>query len=142
MSKNDDRAKLIAGLNKSLEWEYAAMIQYVQHAAVITGPEFDSIQKELIIHSQEELAHANVLAEQIGFFDGTPSVDVEEREVAADPKKMLEQDLAGEEGAILRYKALIAQAEGLGEYGLRRHLEDLLIQEEEHKRDLLSALKR
>lgn len=137
-----DKIKLITGLNKALEWEYAASIQYVQHAAMITGPEFDGIIKELIVHSNEELAHANVLAEQITFLGGVPTSEVAERSVAKDTKTMLEQDLIGEQHAIDRYKSLIAEAEQLQEYGLRRILEDLLIQEEEHKRDLMSALNR
>lgn len=134
------KKKLIEELNKDLEWEYAAAIQYVQHAAVITGPEYESIQKELLIHSQEEMAHAVMLADQISFLGGVPTVDVEKREVSASSKEMLQQDLWGEENAIQRYKERIAQAESLQEYGLRRVLEDILIQEEEHKRDLLTVL--
>ena len=134
------RKKLLEELNKDLEWEYAAAIQYVQHAAVITGAEYESIQKELLIHSQEEMAHAVMLSDQICFLGGVPSVDVERREVSAASKEMLKQDLAGEENAITRYKERIAQAEALQEYGLRRVLEDILIQEEEHKRDLLTVL--
>ena len=134
------KKKLIEELNKDLEWEYAAAIQYVQHAAVITGPEYESIQKELLIHSQEEMAHAVMLADQISFLGGVPTVDVEKREVSASSKEMLQQDLWGEENAIQRYKERIAQAEDLQEYGLRRVLEDILIQEEEHKRDLLTVL--
>jgi bacterioferritin len=53
---------------------------------------------------------------------------------------MLKQDLKGEDNAITRYKERIAQAEALREYGLRRILEDILLQEEEHKRDLMSAI--
>jgi bacterioferritin len=53
---------------------------------------------------------------------------------------MLKQDLAGEDLAIRRYKERILQAEKLREYGLRRVLEDILIQEEEHKRDLMSVI--
>lgn len=134
------KKKLIEELNKDLEWEYAAAIQYVQHAAVITGPEYESIQKELLIHSQEEMAHAVMLSDQISFLGGVPTVDVEAREVSANSKEMLKQDLTGEENAIKRYKERIAQAEALQEYGLRRVLEDILIQEEEHKRDLLTVL--
>ncbi|MEW6645807.1 MAG: ferritin-like domain-containing protein [Pseudomonadota bacterium] len=134
------KKKLIDELNKDLEWEYAAAIQYVQHAAVITGPEYESIQKELLIHSQEEMAHAVMLSDQIGFLGGVPTVDVEKREIADSSKEMLKQDLSGEENAIKRYKERIAQAEALQEYGLRRVLEDILIQEEEHKRDLLTVL--
>ncbi|WP_127477948.1 ferritin-like domain-containing protein [Sulfurivermis fontis] len=134
------KKKLIEELNKDLEWEYAAAIQYVQHAAVITGPEYESIQKELLIHSQEEMAHAVMLSDQIGFLGGVPTVDVEKREISDSSKEMLKQDLLGEENAIKRYKERIAQAEALQEYGLRRVLEDILIQEEEHKRDLLTVL--
>ncbi len=136
------KEELIAGLNKDLEWEYAAAVQYVQHAAVITGPQYEGIQKELIIHSQEEMAHAVMVSEQIDFLGGVPTVDVEAREVSAQGKTMLEQDLKGEEDAISRYKTRIAQAEALKEYGLRRVLEDILLQEEEHKRDLLTALEK
>jgi bacterioferritin len=137
---NITKKTLIEELNKDLEWEYAAAIQYVQYAAVMTGPEYDSIIKELVIHAQEELQHAVNVAEQIAFLGGVPTIDVERIEVSDDSKAMLEQDLWGEDNAISRYKERIAQAEALGEYGLRRVLEDILMQEEEHKRDIQTAL--
>jgi bacterioferritin len=136
------RAELLSNLNKDLEWEYAAAIQYVQHAALITGPEYESITKELIVHSQEEMQHAVMLADQIAFLGGVPTVDVERRDISPESKTMLEQDLWGEDNAITRYKERIAEAEALKEYGLRRVLEDILVMEEEHKRDLLTVLRR
>ncbi len=132
--------KLLSELNKDLEWEYAAAIQYVQHAATINGAQFDSIQKELLVHAQEEMQHAVMLSEQIDFLGGVPTIDVEKRGISADSLEMLKQDLAGEVNAIARYKERIGQAEALKEYGLRRVLEDILIQEEEHKRDIANAL--
>lgn len=135
------KKKLLAELNKDLEWEYAAAVQYVQHASAITGAQYESIQKELIIHSQEEMMHAIMLSDQIDFLGGVPTVDVEKRETDSDSLAMLKQDLQGEDNAISRYKERIAQAEALKEYGLRRVLEDILIQEEEHKRDLLTVIK-
>ena len=134
------KEKLITELNKDLEWEYAAAVQYVQHAAVLTGAMYEGIKKELIIHSQEEMQHAVMLSEQIDFLGGVPTIDVEQRDIAEDARTMLKQDLAGEDNAINRYKQRIRQAEELQEYGLRRVLEDILIQEEEHKRDLMDAL--
>ena len=53
---------------------------------------------------------------------------------------MLKQDLAGEQDAVKRYKERVKQAEEIGEYGLKRALEDILIMEEEHARDLSAAL--
>lgn len=135
-----DYQNLITELNKDLEWEYAAAIQYVQHATVMSGAQFESFRKELIIHSQEEIQHAQILSEQISFLGGVPTVEVERRLTSTSTLEMLQQDLEGETHAITRYKERIAQAEVLGEYGLRRILEDILLQEEEHKRDLMSVL--
>jgi bacterioferritin len=134
------RAKLIAALNDDLAKEFQALIQYVQHAAVITGPQYDAIRAELAIHSNEEHAHAISLSEQIDFLGGTPGVKVATVHISDIAKTMLEQDLEGELDAIARYKARIAQAEQLQEYGLRRALEDILMVEEEHARDLQNAL--
>ncbi len=134
------KEQFIDGLNKALEWEYSATIQYVNHAAMITGPEYDAISKELTIHANEELAHAISVATMITDLGGQPSIEVEKREVSEDSKTMLEQDLKGEELAISIYKELIKQAEELNEFGIRRGLEDILLQEEEHRRDILSSL--
>lgn len=132
--------KLLQELNKDLEWEYSAAIQYLQHAATINGAAYDSIKKELLLHSTEEMGHAVLLSDQIDFLGGVPTVDVEKREISEDAIEMLKQDLAGENNAIKRYKKRIGQAEALQEYGLRRVLEDILIMEEEHKRDIQDAL--
>ena len=137
-----NKEEFINKLNKALEWEYAAAVQYVQHAAVITGPEYDSIASELVVHSNEEMAHAVTVSTMITDLGGTPTIDVEKRDISEDAKTMLQQDLAGEELAIDMYKELIGIAEELKEYGMRRGLEDILMQEEEHKRDLLSSLGR
>ncbi len=138
--KQVTKKQLIAELNNDLAKEFSALIQYVQHQAVITGPEYDSIRKELVIHSNEEHMHALSLAEQIDYLGGTPTIKVGEIKVSKNSKTMLEQDLEGEVDAVARYRARIAQAEMLREYGLRRALEDILIMEEEHVRDLQNAL--
>ena len=136
------RDELIAELNHDLAKEYSALIQYVQHAAVITGPQYDAIAAELTVHSNEEHQHAISLSNQIDFLGGVPAVDVGQVRVSPSAKSMLELDLDGELDAIARYRERIAQAEALREYGLRRALEDILIIEEEHARDLQSALDR
>lgn len=139
---NEKIKNLLNDLNKDLELEYAAAIQYVQHGTVITGAEFESIQKELIIHSTEEMQHAVMLSEQIDFLGGVPTIKVESRSISDNALEMLKQDLSGEENAIVRYKQRITEAEKLQEYGLRRVIEDILIQEEEHKRDLLTVIEK
>ncbi|MDH5638061.1 MAG: ferritin-like domain-containing protein [Nitrospinota bacterium] len=134
------KKELLDLLNKDIEWEYAAAIQYVQHAAVITGAKYESIQKELLVHANEELAHAIMLSEQVDYLGGVPTASVEKTLTSPDSLEMLKQDLAGERQAIENYKERIAQAEALREYGLRRILEDILIQEEEHERDIKTVV--
>jgi len=63
---------------------------------VLSGAMFQSIQKELIIHAQEELAHATILADQIDYLGGVPTVEMPVPQVSPENVTMLEQDLEGE----------------------------------------------
>lgn len=132
--------ELIDLLNIDLSLEYSAAVQYIQHTAEMTGAQYQTIKQEFILHANEEIGHAIILAEQITFLGGTPTVDVGERYTSKDTLEMLNQDLAGELDAIKRYKERIDQAEKIGEHGLKRVLEDILIMEEEHARDIQEAL--
>ena len=134
------KKELIDLLNKDLELEYSAAIQYINHAAVMTGAQYGDIIKELKIHANEEIAHALVLADQIAYLGGLPSVDVGNIHTDKDNVKMLEQDLIGEEDAIARYKVRVQQAEELQEYALSQQLRNILAMEQEHAMDLESAL--
>ena len=138
--KKVTKKKLLQLLNKDLEWEFAAAVQYIQHSATLTGAQYESIIKELVIHSTEEMQHALALSEQIDYLGGVPTVNIEERAISDDSFEMLEQGLRGEADAIRRYKERIEQAELLKEYGLRRVLEDILVMEEEHWRDIKTML--
>jgi len=135
-----DKQKLIELLNKDLGLEYTATVQYVQHSGIMTGAAYGDIIKELKIHANEELQHALILADQIDFLDGIPTVEMPPAKVSADNQKMLEQDLEGEEDAISRYKARISQAEELQELALAQKLREILAVEQEHAMDLKQAL--
>ncbi len=132
--------KLTELLNKDLELEYSAAIQYINHAAVMTGAAFGDIIKELKIHSNEEMQHAIILADQIDFLGGSPSVKVGPIKISKDNMEMLQQDLDGEEDAIRRYKIRIEQAEALKEFALAQQLRTILATEQEHAMDLKQAL--
>ncbi len=132
--------KLVELLNHDLELEYSAAIQYINHAAVMTGAAYGDIIKELKIHSNEEVGHAMILADQIDFLGGSPSVNVGKILTSKDNNEMLEQDLAGEEDAIKRYKIRVEQAEGLKEFALAQQLRTILAVEQEHAMDLKQAL--
>jgi bacterioferritin len=132
--------KLIDLLNKDLTLEYSAAIQYINHAAVMTGAAYGDIIKELKIHANEEIQHAVMLADQIDFLSGMPSVDVGAVKTSKDNTEMLRQDLDGEQDAIKRYKIRIEQAESLKEFALAQQLRTILATEQEHAMDLKQAL--
>lgn len=132
--------KLIELLNHDLELEYSAAIQYINHSAVMTGAAYGDIIKEIKIHANEEIQHAMILADQIDFLGGEPTVKVGGIRVSKDADTMLRQDLDGEEDAITRYKLRVEQAEGLKEFALAQQLRNILATEQEHAMDLKQAL--
>ena len=136
------KEKLVELLNKDLGLEYTACVQYTQHQGVLKGAMYQSIQKELIIHAQEELAHATILANQIDYLGGFPTVDMPVPKVSKDNIEMLKEDLAGENDAIQRYIARVKQAEELNLYHLAQQLRTILAVEQEHAMDLEQALGR
>lgn len=132
--------KLVELLNKDLELEYSAAIQYINHAAVMTGAAYGDIIKEIKIHANEEIQHAMILADQIDYLRGSPSVKVGKIQTSQDNDEMLQYDLDGEEDAIKRYKTRIEQAEQLKEFALAQQLRNILAMEQEHAMDLRQAL--
>ena len=136
------KEKLVELLNKDLGLEYTACVQYTQHQGVLKGAMYQNIQKELIIHAQEELAHATILANQIDYLGGFPTVDMPKPKASKENIEMLKQDLAGENDAIARYITRIKQAEELNLYHLAQQLRNILAVEQEHAMDLEQALGR
>ncbi|MDA8239663.1 MAG: ferritin-like domain-containing protein [Nitrospiraceae bacterium] len=134
------KKQLIELLNKDLGLEYTAIVQYTQHQGTLKGAMYQSIQKELIIHAQEELAHATILAAQIDYLGGVPTVVMPPAKTSKESVRMLEQDLEGENDAIARYIARIRQAEDMNLYHLAQQLRTILAMEQEHAMDLEQAL--
>ena len=132
--------QLMGLLNKDLALEYTAIVQYTQHSGVLTGAEYGDITKEIKIHASEELQHALILTEQIDRLGGIPTVEVPPARVSQDNKKMLQQDLEGEEDAIARYTQRIVQTEELREFALAQQLRQILAVEQEHAMDLRNVL--
>lgn len=134
------KPELIDMLNGDISDEFASAIQYINHASLITGARYSAVQKELLVHATEEMQHATTLTDQVAFLSGRPTTVVGPIHTSDDPEEMLQQDLTGERQAVDRYKARIRSAMELGEFGLARILQDILVMEEEHVKDLETAL--
>ena len=136
----DDNASLVEHLNEDLRLEFQSIVQYVQHVAVITGPEYTSTVDELKTHLGEELAHASVLAEQVAFLGGTPATTVGEVPEVADSQAALAADLELETAQLERYRTRVQEATDMGLPDVAEALRPLLTQTQEHVRDLQAAL--
>lgn len=132
--------QIVHGLNLDLAWEYAAGIQYAQHASMLKGAAYFAVAEELEEHSKEEFGHAIVLSELIQYLGGIPTTQVAPVSTSKDNTEMLHQDIGGEYDAIRRYSQRIHQLEELGMYDSAQKIRDIVVVEQEHAIDLEIAL--
>jgi bacterioferritin len=137
-----EQRQLVELMNQDLGTEYRSIVQYVQHIATLKGLEVQSLLTELRQHLAQELNHAMVLAEQIDFLGGVPTVAVPAVPSATDTQHALQLDLELEEQQLQRYRERIEQAQELSLPDVAEALRPLLEQTQEHVRDLRSALGR
>src|SRR3954466_3607315 len=115
---NLTREQLIQKLNEDLAREYQAVIAYVVYSQVLKGAAYMNIAKELENHAGEELQHAILVAKQIDYLGGTPSVQQKPVKLSEDPKALLQFDLDNEVETIRNYRERIRQADQLGEFAI------------------------
>ena len=135
-----DREALVRLLNEDLAREYQAIIAYVVYSQVLKGAAYMSIAAELETHAGEELQHALVVAKQIDYLGGTPTVTPKPVKLSEDPVQLLRFDLENETETIKNYRQRVRQCESLGEYAMSEHIREILKQEQEHQIDLATAL--
>jgi bacterioferritin len=135
--KRDD---LIGLLNEDLEREYQAIIAYTVYSQVLKGAPYMNIAAELAVHAGEELAHAIILANQIDYLGGMPSVVPKPVKTSEKAEEMLRFDLDNENDTIRNYRLRIKQCEALEEYALAEQLRGILVQEQDHQTALATAL--
>lgn len=140
MVNNQLLEEVIRGLNIDLSWEYAAMIQYIQHVASLHGAEYFAIINKIKKHIGDEKNHAITLSSMIQYLGGIPAVEVNKRLTSENNEEMLLQDLQLEYDSIRRYLERIAQLEALGLFDLSQQIRNIASEEQEHAHDLEIAL--
>jgi len=137
---NVSREQLIDLLNEDLAREYQAIIAYVVYSQVLKGAEYMHIASELETHAQEELQHALIIAKQIDYLGGQPTVTAKPVVTSESPREMLAADLQNENETVAAYRERVKQCEALGEYAMAEHIRKILVDEQEHQIDLATAL--
>jgi len=134
------RDQLIELLNEDLAREYQAIIAYVVYSQVLKGAQYMSIAEELEGHAKQELEHALIIAKQIDYLGGMPTVTPRPVKTSEQAEEMLRFDLDNENETVRNYKERVRRAEALGEYALAEHIREILVEEQEHQIDLATAL--
>lgn len=132
--------QLIDALNEDLAREYQAIIAYTVYSNVISGAQWMKIADELKLHAAEELQHALIIADQIDYLGGMPTVTPKPVKVSEKAEDMIRFDLENETETIKNYRERVKQAEALGHYALAEQLRTIITQEQEHQHDLATAL--
>ncbi len=142
-----DRQEVIARLNQALATEVVCGLRYRLHYFMAQGLEAKAIAAEFLEHSENERAHADLLARRIVQLNGEPNFN---------PKGMLErshseyvggamlvdmirEDLIAERVAIDSYSAMIRYI-GDDDPTTRRLLEQILADEENHAEELAALM--
>ena len=134
-------------LNTALATELICVLRYRQHALVATGLEAEPVAAEFLVHSNEELAHADLIARRIVQLGGTPQMDpagLSDRShaeyVTCDAlEDMIRENLVAERIAIDSYREMI-RFFGDKDSTTRTMLEGILATEEEHADELADLL--
>lgn len=144
-----DLKKLLSILNKAYADEWLAYYQYWVGAKVAIGIMRPDVVKELEEHANEELKHANMLADRILVLGGRPLLKFESilKESTcgylepSNPKveKLLEQNIKGEKCAIHVYNKILDFVHGKDSVTYDLIL-DILKEEIEHEYDLQTLL--
>jgi bacterioferritin len=137
---NVSRERLIELLNEDLAREYQAVIAYVVYSQVIKGAAYMNIAAELEKHAQEELAHALIIAKQIDYLGGMPTVTALPVKTSDKAEDLLRFDLDNENQTIRSYRERLRQCESVGEYAIAEHTRGILVNEQEHQIDLQTPL--
>ena len=129
--------------------EWLAYYQYWLGAKLVKGPMKDAVGAELLLHSTEELMHADMIAVRIIQLGGTPVTKPKEwysltncgYDAPDDPfvKTLLEQNIKGEQCAISTYKKLMDITKDADPVTYNMLL-TIISQEVEHEEDLQSLL--
>ncbi len=141
-----DAKELVELFNRAIADEWLAYYQYWVGALVVKGPMRPNVQAELKEHAEEELKHAGMLADRIIQLGGTPLLHPDEfskktncgYDSPKDPhaKKILEQNIKGEQCAIDTYSKLLVKLKGTNDFISMNMVRKIMEDEVKHEQDL------
>ena len=101
------KKELVKLLNRALELEHAARIQYLAHAELISGLGAEKVIERIAEIASDEEKHEKMFRNLIGsYLGGEPTMELAKTHRAIQTKKILEVNLKGEKDAIDFYEQI------------------------------------
>jgi bacterioferritin len=143
------RDDIVRLLNGALATELTCVLRYRRHHYTAVGLASPKIAEEFLVHANDELGHADRLAERIVQLGGEPDFNPEgllQRghagyDESRELKSMIRSNLVAERVAVETYRQMITLVSDK-DSTTRRLLEDILADEEEHADELKDWLER
>lgn len=137
------RDEIVRLLNDALATEIVCVLRYRRHHYTAQGRDSPKIAEEFLVHANEELGHADQLAERIMQLGGEPDFRPDsllkrshsDYDESQNLNEMIRTNLIAERVAIEAYRQMIALI-GEKDPTTRRMLEEILAVEEEHADEL------
>jgi len=137
------KEQLIKMLNKALELEHAARIQYLAHAELVKGINAESVIERLKEIASDEEKHEGKFRNMIGnYLEAEPSMSIAQTHMARDINTILKVNLKDEKTAIDFYKTIynkIVENKDALPYvfeTLEHELRHIILDEQEHATEL------
>jgi bacterioferritin len=131
-----DKKKVLDALNLDLEHEMAAIVRYLHHSFIVTGPTRGPLVDMFRRQATDSMQHAIKLGEKICALGGHPSVKVHEVYEPGDQtiEEMLREDLEMEKEHLTLYEKQLDLVQD--NTALRLMLEQILVEETAHVDEL------
>lgn len=131
-----DKKKVLEALNLDLEHEMAAIVRYLHHSFIVTGPNRGPLVQMFRTQATDSMQHAIKLGEKICALGGHPSVKIQEVYEPGEQtiEQMIEEDLEMEKQHLLMYeKQLDIVADSTA---LKLMIEQIIVEETAHVEEL------
>lgn len=143
------REDIVHLLNDALATELVCVLRYRRHHFTAVGVASPKIAEEFLVHANEELGHADRLAERIVQLGGAPQFNPDRLlgsshaayDDSTDLQAMIKANLVAERVAVESYRQMITLVADK-DPTTRRLLEDVLSDEEKHADELSDWLQR
>ncbi|GJM25030.1 MAG: bacterioferritin [Phycisphaerae bacterium] len=131
---------LIDGLNHALNREVGTFLRYMLQAATIKGSQWEPVRVLYSNEVQDEVGHAQLLANEIRALGGTPTLSPDLTAPPEDVPTMLANDIEQERIDVVHYIKLAELAEKEGHFSLKMQMEDQAADEDGHAKELKRLL--